>query len=189
MECSYLRQGYKRGRKNETVAKLLVEQEERRNSSFGTNTNGHLGAHDMISGPSSSGGQNQWMPPTDNSPGLMMDWTNHDSLTPNHHIRHPDGHVPSPAITGASIKSPMTVGFPALDDIVTLDHVRHLISLFFVHVSTGCQSEYVLMGRYIQSYQYCIVKPFKRISTTEKIGSSQDLEVSRTYERRQGMYG
>jgi hypothetical protein len=64
-----------------------------------------------------------------------MDWTNHDALSPNHQIRHPDGHVPSPAtMNGGSMKSPMTIGFPALDDIVTLDHVRHLISLFFVHV-------------------------------------------------------
>ena len=138
MECSYLRQGYKRGRKNETVAKLLVEQQERRNSIVGTNTNGHLAVHDMLStsGPSVSGGQNRWIESGGVSPGLMMDWTNHDTLSPNHPIRHPDGHVTSPAtINGGSVKSPMTIGFPALDDIVTLDHVRHLISLFFVHVS------------------------------------------------------
>jgi hypothetical protein len=137
LECSYLRQGYKRGRKNETVAKLLVEQEERRNSVVGTNTNGPLGVHDMLSapGPSGSAGHNQWLEPAGGTPGLMMDWTNHDALSPNHQIRHPDGHVPSPAtMNGGSMKSPMTIGFPALDDIVTLDHVRHLISLFFVHV-------------------------------------------------------
>jgi len=114
-----------------------VEQEERRNSIVGPNTNGPLGVHDMLSapGPSGPGGQNQWIDPTGVSPGLMMDWTNHDALSPNHPIRHPDGHVPSPAtMNGGSMKSPMTIGFPALDDIITLDHVRHLISLFFVHV-------------------------------------------------------
>jgi hypothetical protein len=86
-------------------------------------------------GPSGSAGHNQWLEPAGGTPGLMMDWTNHDALSPNHQIRHPDGHVPSPAtLNGGSMKSPMTIGFPALDDIVTLDHVRHLISLFFVHV-------------------------------------------------------
>jgi hypothetical protein len=136
LECSYLRQGYKRGRKNETVAKLLVEQEERRNSTVGINGNGHLGVHDMVSvpGPSQSRNPDSWLAPPPSSPGMMIDWTHPE---PQHfQIRHPDGHVPSPStFPGGSIKSPMTIGFPALDDIVTLDHVRHLISLFYVHVS------------------------------------------------------
>jgi hypothetical protein len=185
-----LRQGYKRGRKNETVAKLLVEQEERRNSIVGTNTSGPLGVHDMLSapGPSGSGGHNQWMDPTGVSPGLMMDWTNHDALSPNHQIRHPDGHVPSPAtMNGGSMKSPMTIGFPALDDIVTLDHVRHLISLFFVHVRLFTGSDHELIHRYTQSYRSYIGRLSRRIWTTGKIESNHDSGVSPFCKRRWGM--
>lgn len=158
-----MRQGYKRGRKNGTVAKLLEEQEERRNSNFGIN--GHrLGIHDMISAPDSShiGIQDQWLAPPAAASPLLMNWTNPDPQTLQ--IRHPDGHVSSPSTFPAgSIKSPMTIGFPALDDIVALDHVRHLISLFFVHVSLAYINDVVLIDRCTRSYQYYIERLSKRI--------------------------
>ena len=79
------------------------------------------------------------------SPGMMNnvnEWShpsnqNH-SAYPNqtrHGLGSTHGQTLSPATAPGSTKSPMTIGFPALDDIITLDHVRHLISLFFVHVS------------------------------------------------------
>jgi hypothetical protein len=87
---------------------------------------------------------------------MMSDWNRphsqpHPPYASHHHHHNPhvepthphipsnpnsNGQMLSPATaTGGSIKSPMTIGFPALDDIVSLHHVRHLLSLFFVHVS------------------------------------------------------
>jgi hypothetical protein len=156
-----LHEGHKRGRKNFTVAKLLVEQQERRNSvGIVRGIGGHGIGRDTHSGPSHTIGfdhdheagyshkdedeVNRWMNmtpgpgPTHNaSPGLMMNGWTHSSNHSGHQTRAEQlhGQTLSPATApGGSMKSPMTIGFPALDDIITLDHVQHLISLFFVHV-------------------------------------------------------
>jgi hypothetical protein len=158
-----LHEGHKRGRKNFTVAKLLVEQQERRNSiGIVRGIGGHGIGRDTHSGPSQTIGYdhdhgtkyshededevNKWMnmtpgpaPVHNASPGMMLNGWTHSPNRSGHQARaeqvHGHGQTLSPATApGGSIKSPMTIGFPALDDIITLAHVQHLISLFFIHV-------------------------------------------------------
>jgi hypothetical protein len=154
LECTYLREGRKRGRKNFTVAKLLDEQ-ERRNSSLPQGSGSGTWVDEGEStlgggGVSRNGGRyedrsgDKGRPPVEpywNPHGREITWeSTFDPPPPSLPIPRPpnvDIGISPAGLSGPSTRSPQVhvSHHPALDEVISLDHVRYIISLFYVHVS------------------------------------------------------
>jgi len=156
LECTYLREGRKRGRKNFTVAKLLDEQ-ERRNSSLpqgsgsGSGTWVDEGESTLDrGGVSRNGNHHKYRSGDKGRPPVEPYWIPHgreiawestfDPPPPPLSIPRPpniDIGISPAGLSGPSTRSPQVhvSHHPALDEVISLDHVRHIISLFYVHVS------------------------------------------------------